>query len=135
MYAREGGSYGKNGAALNHLPSELYKINANDKIPDNCKYPLVLIEADENQKETDTRGLVKLLKLKIGARLMLTVNIDIQDRLTNGQRGYVSHIEFAQGCVCRIYERLSDEKAGLNAMRPYYLGCQNSCFPIEKCNH
>ena len=37
-----------------------------------------------------------MLKLKIGAKLMLVVNIDIQDRLINGQAGIIRHIEFAQ---------------------------------------
>ena len=30
---------------------------------------------------------------------MLTVNLDIQGRLINGQTGNISHIEFAQGSV------------------------------------
>ena len=33
----------RNEAILNYLPSDLYTIDANDKIPDNCKYPLALI--------------------------------------------------------------------------------------------
>ena len=37
-----------------------------------------------------------MLKLKTGAKLMLVVNIDIQDRLINGQAGIIRHIEFAQ---------------------------------------
>ena len=52
---------------------------------------------------------------------MLTVNKDIQDRLTNSQIGNTSHIEFAKGSVCKIYVKLSDEQAGLKAMRSSYL--------------
>ena len=37
------------------------------KISDNCKYPLALIHAAQNQKQSNTGGLSKLLKLKIGA--------------------------------------------------------------------
>ena len=44
-------------------------------------------------EQTNTGGLAKLLKLKIGAKLMLAVNIDIQDRLVNGQTGIINHIE------------------------------------------
>ena len=84
----------RNEAVLTELPGELYTIEANVKIPDNCKYPLALIQAAQNQKQTNTGGLPKLLKLKIGAKLMLTVNIDIQDRLTNGQTGIIRDIEF-----------------------------------------
>ena len=61
---------------LNYLPSDLYTTDANDKIPDNYKYPLALIQAARNQKQTNTGGSTKLLKLKIGAKVMLTANID-----------------------------------------------------------
>ena len=58
------------------MPSDLYTIDANGKIPDNCQYPLALLQSARNQKQTDTGGLAKLLKLKIGAKVMLTANID-----------------------------------------------------------
>ena len=76
---------------------ELYKIEADDKIPDDCKCPLATTQASQNQKQTNTRSLVKLLKLKIGTKVVLTVNLDIKDRLINYQTGNISHIEFAQG--------------------------------------
>ena len=40
-----------------------------------------------------------MLKLEIGANVMLKVNIGMQDRLINGQTGNISHIEFAEGSV------------------------------------
>ena len=94
------------------MPGEFYTIEANDKIADNCKYPLTLIQAARNQKQKNTGGLAKLLKLKIGAKVMLTVNIDLQNRLVNGQTGIIKHIEFAQGSVRKAYVKLSDEQAG-----------------------
>ena len=63
---------------------------------------------------------------------MLTVNIDIQDRLTNGQLGIIRHIEFAQASVRKVYVKFSDEQAGSKAMRSSYLNKQNSWVPIEK---
>ena len=42
----------RNEVVLNDLPCELYAINANDRIP-----------AAQNQKQTNTGGLVNLLKL------------------------------------------------------------------------
>ena len=66
----------RNEAVLNELPGEIYTIEANDKIADNCKYPLTLIQAFQNQMQISTGGLQKLLKLKIGAKVMLTVYID-----------------------------------------------------------
>ena len=46
-------------AALNEFSGELYTIEANDTIPDNCKYPLPLIKAAQNQKQTNAGGLAK----------------------------------------------------------------------------
>ena len=66
----------RNEAVLNNLPDELYTIKANDKIPVNCKYSLALIKAAQNQKQTNTGGLENLLKLKIGAKVILMVNLD-----------------------------------------------------------
>ena len=68
MYAENEPAMKRNKAVLNELPGELYIIEVNDKIQDNCKYPLALIQAAQNQKQTNTGGLAKLLKLKIGAK-------------------------------------------------------------------
>ena len=122
----------RNEVVLNELPGELYIMEVNDKIPDNCKYPLTLIQAAQNQKQTNTAGLAKLVKLKIGAKMMLTVNIDMQDCLINGQIGSIRHIEFAQCSACKVYIKFSDEQAGSKAKRSSYLGRQNSWIPIEK---
>ena len=55
-----------------------------------------MIQAALNQKQTVTGGLAKLLHLKIGVKNVLTVNIDIQDRLITGQVGEVAHTDIAQ---------------------------------------
>ena len=57
---------------------------------------------------------------------MLTVNIDIQDRLINGQIGTIRHIEFAQGSVRKVYVKFSGEQVDSKAMRLSYLGRKNS---------
>ena len=78
MYAENEPAMKRNEA---DLPGEFYTLEANDKIPDNCKYPLALIQAAQNEKQTNTGGLTKLLKLTIGTKAMSAVNIDTQDRL------------------------------------------------------
>ena len=57
MYAENEPSIKKNEAALNELPGKRFITEANAKVPDNCKYPLALIQAAQNQKQTDTGGL------------------------------------------------------------------------------
>ena len=42
--------YAENEVALNDLIGEFHKAEAYDKIPDNCKYPLALIQAAKNQR-------------------------------------------------------------------------------------
>ena len=117
MYAENEPAMKRNEAVLNQLPGELYITEANDKIPDNCKYPLALIQAAQNQKQTNTGGLTKMLKLKIGVKVMLTVNMDIQDCPINSQTGIFRHIDFAQGSARKVYVKLSDEQAGSKEMR------------------
>ena len=56
---------------------------------------------------------------------MLTVNIDVQDRLTDGQTGNIRHTEFTQGSLCKVHVNNSNEQAGFEAMRLYYLGRQS----------
>ena len=73
------------------------------------------------------------LNINIGAKVILTVNIDIQDRLINGQTGIIKHIDFAQGSTHKVYIKFSDEQAGSETMRSSYFGRKNSWVPIEKC--
>ena len=87
------------------------------QIPNNCNSKLALIQAAQNQNQTNTGGLAKLPKLQIGAKVMLTVNIDIQDPLINGYTGIIRHFEFSQGSVCTVYVKFSDEQVGPKAMR------------------
>ena len=129
MYAENEPAMKRNEAVLSDLLAELYRIKANDEVSDNCKYPL----AAQNQKQTNTEGLANLLKLKIGKKVMLSINIGIQKRLINGQTGNISHIEFAQGSVCKIYVKVSDEQADLKALRSSNLGRQSSWVTNEKC--
>ena len=63
---------------------------------------MALIKDAQNQKQTNAGGLAKLLKLKIGAKLILAVNKDIQDCLINGQTGVIEHTEFAQGSARKV---------------------------------
>ena len=109
MYAESETAMKRNEAVLNDLPREFYTIEANHKIPDNCKYPFALIQTARNQKQTNTRGLVELLNLKIGANVILTVNTDRQDRLINSQTGNMKHLEYVQHSVRKVYVKFSDE--------------------------
>lgn len=44
------------------------------------------IQAAENQKQTYTRDFAKLLQLNICAKVILTINVDIDNHVINSQR-------------------------------------------------
>ena len=81
----------------------------------NCLFT-IRHQAVLNQNQLNIGGLAKLLKVKIGAKVMLTVNIDIQYRLVSGQTGNTRHLKFAQGSVWKVYVNFSDGHAGLKAI-------------------
>ena len=51
------------------MPGDHYKIESNDKIPD-CKYRAALIQAVQNQKQTNAGVLEKFTKFKIGRKVL-----------------------------------------------------------------
>ena len=74
---------------INELNSECVLIKAIDKFPINLVFSETDYEFIKNAKLSVTGNLTYSLKLKIGAKVMLTCNIDIEDRLINGQIGIV----------------------------------------------
>ena len=62
----------------------------------------------------------------------MTVNVDIQDRLINGQTRNVKHTKFVQDSIHKVYVKFSDEQAGVKAMRSSYLGRQNFWVAVKK---
>ena len=101
-----------NDSMLNQLASLPIEIETIDIEPSNCGFTESDIIAAQNRKPSDTCGLVKCLKLKLQAKVMLTVNLDVQDRLINGQIGVVKHPEFIENKVSFIYIKFDDPDAG-----------------------
>ena len=93
---------------LKHIPGQLIAIPGKDQIPKNSK--ISDIREVQNRKKSETGGLALLLELKVNARVMLTANIKIEDRLINGQMETVKHIEIKENEVRTIYLELDDNK-------------------------
>ena len=51
-----------------------------------------LAQALLSAKPQDTSNLLETLEMKVGARVMLTKNVDVTDGLTNGAYGTISKI-------------------------------------------
>ena len=95
---------------LKHIPGQLITIPAKDEVP---KYSKISDTREaQNRKQSETGGLASLLELKANVRVMLTTNINIEDRLINGQMGTVKHIEIKENEVKTIYLELDEKCAG-----------------------
>ena len=86
-----------------------------------------------NRNQSETGGLAGVLDIILNARVMLTVNIDLQDRLVNGQQGTVKCIRTdSERNVSKIYIKFDDSKAGLKRMNYDAFGKQHLWVPIKK---
>ena len=64
---------------------------------------------------------------------MLTINVDLQDRLINSQLGTVKHIALNDQCnISKIYIKFDDKKAGLKRISMDSLARDCGWVPSER---
>lgn len=90
------------------------------------------IELLNNAKLSITGNSAHSLKLKIGAKFMLTRNIDIEECLINGQIGTGCQFMSNHQQVLRMYVKLDDLRAGIKASCHCNLGRSNRRVLIER---
>ena len=94
-----------NDKMLNTNENNLFSEKAIDNLPQH-------IAQDKTEKLL--KKSKSTLHIKLNARVMLTINVDLQDRLVSGQLGTVKHIVLnSQNNVSKIYIKFDDCKAGL----------------------
>ena len=81
----------QNKLTMNQLNSECVLIKAIDRFPTNLVFSETDYEFIKNAKLSVTGNLAYSVELKIGAKIMITCNIDIEDCLISGQIGTVCH--------------------------------------------
>ena len=116
---------------LNEISSDLYCIKSIDEIPP--KVHMSNIQKALNKNQSETGGLAGTLNIKVNAKGMLTVTINIDDKLINGQMGTVCKIKTDnKGQVIKIHIKFEDEKAGLKLINFNDVTAKrNNWVPIE----
>ncbi|CAF1490338.1 unnamed protein product, partial [Rotaria sordida] len=96
----------------------------------------------KNLKTTETYGLPLEIDLKVGAKYMMTVNLDIEDGLVNGACGQLMMIDYGKlqktndTVPCRLWIKFNEEKTGRKARANFHNAMRGrnmdpSLTPIE----
>ena len=111
--------------------NSLHSIAAIDQLPKNVSKDI--LEKTFNRNQSETGRLAKMLEIKINARVMLTVNIDIADRLINGQIRTIRHISSdSNGNISKLYVKVDDTEAGVKNIDADPFARKYKWVPIEK---
>ena len=122
-----------NAARLNQIPARQYTLAAIDPYPPHVsKQDIDRVLA---RSRSETGGLDYHILIKEGCRVMLTTNIDIADRLINGQMGTVIKIGLNEKTQKpnMVYIKFDDSDAGKNAITKHSnsFARGNNVIPIE----
>ena len=132
MFAENKPSLGHTELMLNEILGEIISINAIDEVPREIHLSDKQTETIRARKNGDTGNLASVLNLKVGAKVMLTINIDLEDRLVNGLVGKVMYLRYVNDEVKVIYVKFNDQNAGQQAIQSDILARQRNCVPIQK---
>ena len=123
----------RNTFMLNSLASEdqQYTINACDSVTGQTRHIDLSTVSD---KRSETGNLHSVLKIAVGARVMLTVNVNVSDGLVNGARGEIVHIiANADHKVTKILVKFDDPNVGQQAIKcSVYRNTYSNAVPLSK---
>ena len=122
-----------NNKHLEKIPSLLFVLRAVDQYPPHVNKQD--IDRVLSRGRSETGGLDFEIHVKENAKVMLTTNIDIADRLINGQMGIVVKIDVHPNTQkpTIIYIKFDDPKAGnmLTSKSNNLFAQQNQLVPVE----
>jgi hypothetical protein len=118
---------------LEQIHSPEYILKALDQFPPNVRKQD--IERFLSNGRSETGGLETKIMIKESARVMLTTNVDITDRLINGQLGTVIRISVDNhsNTPSTVFVKFDDSNSGLSAMRSSSssFARENNLVPIK----
>ena len=119
-----------NASKIGQLNDLEIKIESIDVFPDSLS--MHLQTSLSSRSFSKTASLSSLLKLKKGVRVMVTSNIDLADRLINGQFGVVFDFAYIDSSLAKVYVKLHDQNAGKNAMSKDLYSSKCKAVPIQR---
>ena len=125
----------QNDLCLERLSSELLQIeaiNSHNNIPD------YIPKLHKKKHTVGPTPYLQTLKIKVGCRVMLTVNLDVKDCLCNGSIGTLqATIRDKKGIIKLLMVKFDDEYAGreLRRCHPQLAQSFHGCTPISKQMH
>ena len=112
VYARNEHCDNWNNTRLDALPGPVVECYARDRTRDANSN---LMNVPFPKQRYLTGNLTECVRLKVGARVMLTSNIDVTDGLTNGAIGTVVHILNPRTASMLVLIKFDNEQVGLKA--------------------
>ena len=110
--------------------NEQYSIQACDAIAGQTRH---IDLTTLSEKRADTGGLHSVLKVAIGARVMLTTNVDVSDGLVNGARGEIVHIATnSDNKATHILIKFDNPEVGAKAKHASYFRNFPDVIPLTK---
>ena len=110
---------------LTTLVTPFITIKAIDKLPDKFFLSENQLQNTQNMEQNETCNLPCALNLKIGAGVMITSKINIDDRLVNGMVRQVAHFFISYGRVKTVYLKFDDVNIGRSTMQSDIVGREN----------
>ena len=121
----------RNSLMLNSLAPQTaqYTIKAIDSVAGQTSHLSLSCLSD---KRSETGGLHGTLKLAIGARVMLTANVDVSDDLVKGARGEVVHVN-NNSEITSVLVRFDNDRVGLKTIQTsQYSARHPHAVPLSK---
>ena len=116
---------------LQNIDDVPYELICDDTLPDNISDDI--LQKIYERSQMSTGGLARKLIIKKGARVMVTANIDTDDKLCNGSMGTIQHLKFdRESNLKTIYLKMDRDDAGLKTMNKDNFGRIQRLVPIKR---